>query len=343
MGKKIYYCLVFVSVLCLTGCATLPQAPKQPQEARIYLEDLCERNFIELDWDTVTQSVSLRFSGIQARGLIGSDLILVDERQIRLSQPLVREDQAIVVPPDFESKVIVPLLEIPEVQAPLMRRIMVDAGHGGRDPGAIGCHGLQEKDVVLDISRRLVDSLRQKGFEVTMTRATDDFITLERRTEIAAEQMVDLFVSIHANSCPTRYVDGVEIYYLRDLTWEEQREPQRKSNYSILFDKLSMDKNNEKVQEIVKDLLFENKREASRVFADQVAQDLSRVTSAENRGARQAGYFVLRNTLVPAILVEVGYLSNSREEGLLRKNSYRQAIAEGLANSIYSFAGRYGS
>jgi len=324
------------------GCATVPRPPALPQAQRLYLKDLCERNFIDLEWDTVTQAVTLEFFGIHARGLIGSDLIILDGRQIRLSQPLMREDQAIVVPLDFESKVIVPLLEIPETQAPLMRRIIIDAGHGGRDPGAVGCHGLQEKDVVLDITRRLVSSLRAKGFEVTLTRSGDEFISLEKRTEIATAAEVDMFVSIHANSCTSRYVDGIEVFYLRDLTWQEHREPQRKRNHEILFERLTMQKDHKQVRAIVQDLLYEKKIEASRFFADLVAKDLSRVTNAENRGAKQAAYFVLRNTLIPAILVEVGFLSNSHEEGLLRKISYRQAIAESLADSIYTFAGRYG-
>ncbi len=344
MMKRNILCYLTAGLLFVaTGCATAPRPSQRAELTPLNLEDLCARHLLEMHWDTVTQTVRLRFSGIEARGMIGSDLVVLDGREIRLNGPLTRQNQAIVVPPDFESRVITALLEIPDSQPPQMRRIVIDAGHGGRDPGAIGCNGLYEKDVVMDIARRLGASLRQKGFEVTMTRSGDEFITLEKRTEIAAAGSVDLFVSIHANSCPSRYPDGIEVYYLRDLTWEEQREPQRQINHAIFFDKLAMEKGHPQVEKIVQDLLYENKKEASRVFAETVAKDLSRVTSAENRGAKQADYFVLRNTLVPAILVEVGFLSNAHEEGLLRKNSYRQAIAEGLADSIYDYTAHYGS
>jgi len=325
---------LFSALVFVFGCATVPPRPPCPAE-QVYLNDLCDEHGVDWQWDSVAQTVLLRFGQNEARALLDSDVVLLDGREVVLSAPLIREKESIVVPPDFKKKIIDRLCAV-EITQPAVN-ILIDPGHGGRDPGAISHTGFHEKTVTLDIARRLKNSLRQRGFETMMTRADDRFISLEERTQIAAAGKADLFVSIHANSCPSRGVDGIEVYYLRPLSCQEKKEAQREKNRGILFSALNMDQDDENLKTIVADMLEDNKEEVSRILADHVARGLSRVMRTTNRGARESAFFVLRNALMPAVLIEVGFLSNAREEKLLKTADYRQKIADTIAESLYSY------
>jgi len=306
------------------------------------LKELCEENHVLWDWDSISQVVTLDRGGVKARALIDSEIVIVGTDKVTLSHPITWREQAIIVPPDFEERIIDQLTATMTLLEPVVYKVVIDAGHGGKDPGAIGRTGLYEKEVALDIARRLTDVLKQKGFDVSMTRNKDEFLTLEERTEIASQQKPDLFVSVHANSCRTRRVSGVEVYSLRELSWEEKKEPQRKKNKNIMFGLLKMKKGDPVLEDVIADMLYTHKREKSSHMALQVAKDISGCMATDNRGHRTAGFFVLRNTLCPSILVEVGFLSNIREEKLLRTSSYRQKIADSLAESIYNYAVMHG-
>ena len=112
--------------------------------------------------------------------------------------------------------------------------VVIDPGHGGKDPGAIGRSGVQEKKIVLDISKRLKKILLNRGYKVKMTREKDEFISLQGRTEIASKSMADLFVSVHANSSPVRSVHGLEVYAAEYLDFKSRNEEQRKKNQNLI-------------------------------------------------------------------------------------------------------------
>ncbi len=226
------------------------------------------------------------------------------------------------------------------VQAPPVLRIheiVIDPGHGGKDPGARGITGLQEKDVVLDIAKRLKQILQDKGLKVMMTRETDDFISLQQRTEIVSQSKADLFVSIHANSSPAKNVSGVEVFSLKDLGYVEKNETQRKANCELMFETLAMKQGSKDLKIILEDMLYSHKQAQSLIVARNAAHGISQEVRAQNRGYKTSHFYVLRNTLIPAVLVEVGFLSHPREEKLLRTASYRQRIAEGLATGILEY------
>jgi len=217
-------------------------------------------------------------------------------------------------------------------------KVVIDAGHGGKDPGATGRTGLKEKIVVLDIARRLKKILENQGIEVVMTRSKDKFITLQQRTEIASSSKSDLFVSVHANSSPARSVYGIEIYTLKQLGFLEKNEEQRKENYRKMYGSLSMNKKDKELQSIVTDMMDTNKQAESLELASRVANKMVRILKTKNRGLKKSRFFVLRNTIVPAVLVEVGFLSNPKEEKLLKTKAYRQKVANGLARGILEYA-----
>jgi len=270
--------------------------------------------------------------------LVGSDMVIVEEEQVSLSQALVFERGKIRVPQDFKEKIVNRLINEALIHRARSLTIIVDAGHGGKDPGAISRTGLYEKIVNLDIAKRLKKILLAKGARVIMTREKDEYITLARRTEIASRSRADIFVSIHANSNSARNINGVEVYAMRDLKAEEIKEVQRKRNRYLMFEHMSIKREDPLTKHIVSDLLNRHKLSESDKLASFIAESLSRDIRARNRGMKKSGFFVLRNNLMPAILVEVGYLSNSKEERLLKKGSYRKEIAESLAQGILSYA-----
>jgi N-acetylmuramoyl-L-alanine amidase len=276
---------------------------------------------------------------VTARALVGSPVVMLGREKIILSAPLRRSRGQIMVPPDFTSKVFSRMLGKPPEGLPPARpfRIILDPGHGGKDPGAIGVSGTREKDVVLDVAKRLRADLRRDGFDVRMTRTDDEFISLERRTELATQMMGDLYISIHANSSSSGRASGLEVYSLKDLSWQEKTEDERIKNQNAFFGHLAMEHNDQSLRKIVSDMMFNYKMAESADFANYIGEGLSRELRAKDRGSQRAGFFVLRNTLMPAVLVEIGFLSNSREERLLNSGPYRQRVADGLAESIRKY------
>ena len=327
--------LTVLFLIVIAGCAPLP--PK-PTEEEADLQELCARYDIQWQWDSVSQVVTLSKGSSKARALMGSPVAVLDNENILLSQPLRRERGMIIVPLDFKRKVIEPLSREAYPSAVKFKEVVIDAGHGGKDPGTIGRSGLKEKTVVLDIAKFLKRNLEQKGIKVVMTRTHDDFISLEKRTEVASRSGAGLFVSIHANASPHRSAKGLEIFYLRELDRDEKNDPQIKENRRSLFQRYAMQRNSMVLDNILSDMLYTYKRAESERLARYLTQKTSSKMKARNRGSKSSGFFVLRNTLVPAILIEVGFLSNPQEEKLLKTKWYRQKIADSLTESILGYA-----
>lgn len=222
-----------------------------------------------------------------------------------------------------------------------VRTIVIDPGHGGKDPGAIGRAGLTEKDVVLDIGLRLRSLIQERlGRKVIMTREDDTFIPLDDRTLIANSKNADLFVSIHVNSHPQRTTRGVEIYHLgQSSDRHAMAVAARENNVSIQ----SLDNLDRTVKQILFDLGRDYNMDQSQNLAFFTRRSFQ--TTLENRydytvvdhGVKRAPFYVLLNSNMPSILAEVSFISNPMEEKLLRQSQYRQAIAESLFQGIRSY------
>ncbi len=333
--KNLFYVLAIVCSLWAAGCETIAVAPKGSRDLKV----LCDQYNVQWYWDNISQVVNLRAAGREAKALVGSNVVVVQGEKILLSDILRRERGTVIVSEDFLPKVILRLLGS-GTAGRQGYHIVVDAGHGGKDPGAKRRNGTEEKDITLDIARRLKQALEAKGFKVTMTRDRDVFISLEERTEIATRAKADLFVSIHANSSPTRSVDGIEVYALRDLVGSERRDPQRLKNQRLLSKSLTMKSGDASLENIIADMLYNYKMTESQLLATYINKGTSLGAGVASRGVKRAGFHVLRNTLIPAVLVEVGFLTNTQEEMLLRQADYRQKIADGVAASLVSFSAR---
>ncbi len=214
--------------------------------------------------------------------------------------------------------------------------IVIDAGHGGKDSGAISPTGGQEKKVVLDIARRLKKILEQRlGCRVIMTRRDDHFIPLEERTVIANTKKADLFVSIHANASRNRRAHGVETYFLNLSTDREAMELAAMENSTST-------KNIGQLQSILHDLMQNSKiKESSRLAAcvqrSLVGKLKSCYGNVKNLGVKQAPFYVLIGAQMPSILVETSFISNKMESKRLASPAYRQKVAEGVADGIQKY------
>jgi len=328
----------------ISGCSLVKPVPISSvpvQRKGTLLKNLCTRHKISCQWDTLSQIVTLKLHDRSAKILVGSPLVLMEKDIVRLNAPIKMIHSALEVGDDFQSKVIKHMIKKSEQKIDYsfkkIRSIIIDAGHGGKDPGAIGRSGMKEKKVVLDISKRLQKILRQNGLKVHMTRNQDKFITLQRRTELASQTQADLFISVHANSNPARRIHGLEVYTLKNLQPKDQRSIQRKANLKRRLNRVSMKKNSSRLDRIIEDMLYTHKQTQSIIFANKVAKKSTKITKTKNLGSKLSNFYVLKNTLIPAILVEVGFLSNPKEERLLNTRAYRQKIANGLAIGILDY------
>jgi N-acetylmuramoyl-L-alanine amidase len=216
-------------------------------------------------------------------------------------------------------------------------RIVIDPGHGGHDTGTIGPDGLQEKDLVLEVGRRLGKLLETRlGAEVVYTRKNDTFIPLETRTAIANQQRADLFISIHANSSEDSAARGVETYYLNFTSSPEALEVAAREN-------AVSEKSIYELQDLVKKIALKEKIEESREFAGDVQESLHTGLAAKspairNRGVKKAPFIVLIGANMPSILAEISFVSNPADEHRLETSEYRQRIAESLYRGIAKYA-----
>jgi N-acetylmuramoyl-L-alanine amidase len=222
-----------------------------------------------------------------------------------------------------------------------IKTIAIDAGHGGRDPGAIGRSGLKEKTITLDIARRLAVLVKERlGCTVVMTRDKDVFIPLEQRPFIAKSKGADLFVSIHVNANRKRKARGIETYIqsLRASDRDAMATAARENSMSTK--RLSELKS--ELDRIFADLAKDDKLEESLQLAHAVQGSLVDTMAPikgniVNLGVKRAFFYVLINTEMPSILAEVGFISNPHEEKLLRTDSYRQSIAESLYQGVKKY------
>ena len=216
------------------------------------------------------------------------------------------------------------------------KRIVIDPGHGGHDPGAVGLHGLYEKDVVLDIALKLRDILiKNPSYEVFLTRETDVFVPLEERTAIANKKNADLFISIHANASPQRKAKGIETYLLNWTDNEEANRVAARENKISLKKMQEMNRQKDEIGGILGDLERQMKRDESVNLANQIQNSIVKtLDNRENLGVKWAMFFVLFGARMPSVLVEVSFISNPEEEKLLSHTSYRLQVAQAIADGL---------
>jgi N-acetylmuramoyl-L-alanine amidase len=231
-----------------------------------------------------------------------------------------------------------------EAVAPL-RLIVLDAGHGGHDTGAVGPAGLQEKDLVLDVTRRVARLLEAKlDVKVLLSRDGDQFVTLRDRTTYANKERADLFVSIHANAHRESASNGVETYFLSsEATDGTARQVAALENSVVQLEKTPARASGrlDAVKAILWDLAQSEFQQESSRLAEVVQDSMTQALRIPNRGVKQAGFYVLGGAAMPAILIEIGFVTNPREERRLKDSRYRDEIARAIFAGLADYKKRY--
>lgn len=221
--------------------------------------------------------------------------------------------------------------------------VMLDPGHGGKDPGAIGPRGIMEKDVVLDVARRVKRLLdADKSCEAVLTRNRDVYLSLEERTAIANKKSADLFVSIHANANRNKRLRGMETYL---LNWTDNEEAMEVAARENMISMKTMKEGRSELGVMLASLALNWKRDESVVLANYiqdsvVSQVKGSYDAVRDLGVKQALFYVLLGAKMPSVLVEVSYITNRVEAQRLASPSYREHLARGIASGIKTYVAK---
>lgn len=217
--------------------------------------------------------------------------------------------------------------------------IVIDPGHGGKDPGCIGKGGTKEKNVVLSVAKKLKSSLDSAGYKTFLTRSSDTYLKLAERAEFAEKKRADLFISLHANANPSKNVKGFSVYTLSEKASDEEAQKLAESeNAADKIDVNGFEQFSKDIRVALSSLQQHAVAELSEEYANSCAKSLTRASIEQQKGpaVRHAPFAVLRST-VPGALIELGHLSNKNEENLLKSDSHQNKLVAAILKSINSY------
>ena len=350
--------IIIVSCLAMSGCVRTGQYVR-PQGPPIYTEAVsihnteylplirfCNYYDLNWNWDLVSQRIKIE-KGNQVVALRpDSKAVLINGKEYSLVKPLEYIDGTAYIPVDSAAYLAENVFGVEEKYAPAVGRhrintVVIDPGHGGKDPGAVSRYGTKEKNIVLDVSKRLKKYLEAKGLKVYLTRDRDVFISLYKRPAFAKKKKADLFVSIHANAAKKSWAKGFEVFYLSEATDDTARALAAAENASLKYEEVMVDDKGSYKDPTLCDLVLSENRTESK----ELAKDMARVTAnklgMKARGAKAARFAVLKGASMPAVLVEIGFLTNRSEESRLKQSSFRDRIANAIAQSILVYKNEY--
>ena len=295
------------------------------------------------------QGVPSPYENVKAelvRDANGTATLLFSAAGVRVERLVLDAPRRIVLDFFFNAPTVV--REVPQPQTSMAsgmprkagkKLIVLDPGHGGNDPGAVG-NGLKEKDINLGIGLKMEKSLLNKGFDVKMTRRTDVYLKLPERTEFANKADADMFVSIHVNALPPgKNSAGFEIYLMALPTDQDALALAKIENRDYMEDKTgsgATDHRTELLLKILGDMQQNNKINESTVGAE-ILFKAGNSNGLPMKRVAQAPFFVLRGAGMPAVLLEVGFISNATEAKLLGHSGYQQRIADAMAQGVYNY------
>jgi N-acetylmuramoyl-L-alanine amidase len=318
-------------VLETTGGLTYRVEPAASKEIRVAIPALAAEPRAEEVGDGLVAGVRLERAGggvvvrvlFEGQAIEPKTAILTDPHRLVLDFPRPAEE-------DTRAR--------GEQAAPL-RLVVLDAGHGGHDSGAVGPSGLMEKDLVLDVTRRVARLAEQElKIRVLLTRDGDHFVTLRDRTSFANRERADLFVSIHANAHPQAVSEGVETYFLSsEASDSAARQAALVENSVVQLEKPAARGKPDILRAMLWDLAQSTFQLESSRLAEVVLDSMTRSLRIPNRGVKQAGFYVLGGAAMPAVLIEIGFVTNHREERRLRESRYRDEIARAILAGLAEY------
>ena len=349
--KYLKMSIIFISlVILISGCATIPTgeniATYSIDGVTYYpLVTLCDLRGVTMQYDPLTRTVNLSKDLQHSSLRVGDALVLSGDAALHLNSPIDVYQGTIAVPRQFKEQVFDVLFR----QVTLAHRrtgagriklnkVVIDAGHGGNDPGAVGRNGLKEKDVNLDIAKRLSALLRAEGVQTLLTRSTDKFIPLSTRVSIANRSGANLFISLHSNAARSRSLSGFEVYYVAPSVSDSKRAALTARSASLNLKDTVFSSDTQDLRAIVWDMIYANSRAESIELSRSLCRVMDANIDANILGVKNARFQVLKGITMPGILIEVGFVSNLNEERLLRTGAYREKLAAGILEGIRDYS-----
>lgn len=353
--------LLVLVCFILTGCAHHGGAVKTTDLALynqtvvfnntkyIPLLRFCDYYDLDWSWDIIARKIELKKKGNSLILKPGSNLALVNKKLVELEHPVEYKGGAAYISTKaaiFVSEDVFGLKKriVPAVGRYGIKTIVVDPGHGGEGRGAKGRgrYGAKEKHIVLDISKRLKKYLEREGINVLLTRDKDTFVSLEKRASFANKAQADFFISVHANASKHSQARGFEVFYLSEATNDGARALAAAENASLKLEENNFSENgNFSTKTTVWDMTLSENRRESKELAHHISNATSEKMGLKNRGVKGARFVVLKGAQMPAVLVEVGFLTNKHEESRLKSASFREGIARAIAESILAYKKEY--
>ncbi|MDD5108149.1 MAG: N-acetylmuramoyl-L-alanine amidase [Candidatus Omnitrophica bacterium] len=343
--------LFFLAILLISGCVTVPTGENIATYSiggKTYypLVSLCDLRGVQMQYEPLTRTTYLNRDANSVNLRAQDTLVLVNNNVMHLNSPIDIYQGTIVVPQQFKEQVFDVLFSQatmayhrrPGTGKIKLTKVVIDAGHGGNDPGAIGRSGLREKDVNLDIAKRLSNLLRAEGVVTVLTRSSDRFISLSGRVNIANKSGADLFISIHSNAARSRSLNGFEVYYVAPSVSDSKRAALTARSASLNLKDAVFAGSNQDLKAIVWDMIYTNSRAESIELSRSVCKIMDGCIDANILGVKNARFQVLKGIRMPGVLIEVGFVSNSNEERLLKTGAYRQKLAEGILEGLRDYS-----
>lgn len=356
--------LIFFSLI-LTGCATAPIKGGVSLKGPIYqienisyvpLTSVIAAYNLDYNWDSVAKKLILYRGGKEAILGVGSEVALVNGVPEDLTGPVMMHRSTVVLPKDFASTSLAKLfieehrlvkpgegVIFPPPAVYTIKRIVIDPGHGGKDPGAIGKFGLVEKHITLDVATRLRSYLENRGLELILTRDDDRFVSLWERADLANKKDADFFISIHANASYSKYVKGFEVFYLSEAVDDNARAVAAIENASLKYESSSFGnrKPSSALEATLWDIEYTENRAESIELAGCITKAAHRELDIKNRGVKAARFYVLKGAKMPSVLIEVGFISNWQEAKKLETSRHLDALARTIASGIIEYKKEY--
>ena len=314
-----------------------------------------------LHWHPVKHGVELNLKGHRAEFFAASRRAFVDGRPARLEKAARKDPDGFWVPasffasPAFAHATGVHLIWPPpperkqsatpsavhrpgEGDKKAIHRIVIDPGHGGKDPGALGPHGLEEKAVNLLFAQDLADALRDRGgYEVLLTRTDDTFIPLAQRAQLANRHDADLFISIHCNASLSPKLKGYEVYFLSETASDPHADAVARQENAALALEGNDTPTPRQVDAVLRSLVKNANINESSSLAALMDRHLGKRLPEPSLGVKQAAFYVLRGAEMPAVLIETGFLTNPNEEKLLQNASFRKRLVDGIEAGVEAY------
>ncbi len=346
--KKILLILTIIILLPTLAHAQM-RAYRIGNNTYINAQDFAKEFKFNINWDDTQRILSLSAPAMEIKLLNNQNYFLINKDFHGLNSKIISYKGGFFIPAEFMGQVKDKLLTMSNrlIKKPIykepykIKKIVIDPGHGGKDSGACGTRGLQEKAVVLDIAFKLRRLLHAYGYDIIMTRSEDIFIPLWKRADIANKTNADLFISIHANASQDNSASGMEVFYLSDAMDDYSRSIESAENASLSFeDKLHSQYsfNFNHTRAAIWDLTCDAYRRESIILSNIVLKNMTSVTNFKKRGVKCARFYVLKHTLLPSILIETGFVTNSSEESSLSQDKIRLNIANAILKGVLEYS-----